>query len=348
MDNSLSLRLQRTCTLHHIPGASLAWHECGHTLLAQGGYAQLEPNLLVKAETIFQIGSVTKLFTGTLMMMLAEAGRVDLDASVTSYLPELWLAGSPCPSEVTVRMLLNHTSGIDGAFMDDTGDGPEAVERFVRACRHAPLIGAPGERFIYSNAGYVIAGYLIATLTGTDFNTVLKQRLLEPLGMRRYGSVESELAGYELAIGYGWNGENYQLPSSHHTPAAHAPAGSRLSMTADDLMKFALLHLHNGLGPGGRLLSEASVLAMRRASRHEIMSGMTVHVSWASVPLGDGRLFFHTGGTIEQSSMLCIAPDHGVALAILTNTGAGGWNLFSGLGSELIESATGHKPVLTV
>jgi CubicO group peptidase (beta-lactamase class C family) len=149
----------------HIPGAALAIIKDGRLIKAEGyGLANVELNVPATKETVFEIGSITKQITAAAIMLLVEEGRVNLDEKIGKYLPntpESW-------NNVTVRHLLTHTSGIK-SYTGLTGfELTKRLKRddFVKALSTHPLEFTPGERWIYSNSGYNLLGFIIETVSG--------------------------------------------------------------------------------------------------------------------------------------------------------------------------------------
>jgi CubicO group peptidase (beta-lactamase class C family) len=195
-----------------IPGISLAVMRDGKIIKAQGyGLANVELNVAVKPETIFQTGSVGKQFTAALIMMLVEEEKLRLDDKISKYFPE-----APATwKEITVRNLLTHTSGIP----DYTGEGNAAnqvkidlrrdytEDELVAEFEKAPLDFQPGENWSYSNSGYVTLGVLIHKITGKFYGDMLKERIFDPLGMKSTRIISEDdivpnrAAGYRLEKG---------------------------------------------------------------------------------------------------------------------------------------------------
>ena len=166
----------------HIPGLALAVVTNG-TIARVGTYglANVELNVPVKPDTIFQIQSVTKTFTASAVMLLVEEGKIGLDDKITKYLddlPELW-------TNITVRHLLTHTSGIKDYINEPTVNmrldlTPMAV---IDSLRKLPLNFQPGEQYSYCNTGYHILGMIIKKVTGKFWDDYVHERILEPLQM---------------------------------------------------------------------------------------------------------------------------------------------------------------------
>lgn len=173
--------VSREMSAQHTPGLSLAIMTNGHVLLAKGyGLANVELEVPVKPETVFQSVSVGKQFTATAVMMLVEEGKIHLDDAIGKYLtkaPENW-------GNIKVRHLLNHTSGL--------GDYPTGFDfrrdytedELLAHLAKVPLKFQPGEKWSYSNVGYVTLGILVSKATGRFYGEFLQDRIFKPLGMK--------------------------------------------------------------------------------------------------------------------------------------------------------------------
>src|SRR4051794_32398498 len=171
-------------------------HVCGY------GVTSVENPLPVDGDTLFQIGSITKTFTGTAAMILVERGLLDLDAPLRTYLPELKLADEDVAARVTMRHLLTHTGGWVGDYFDDLGMGDDAlarmVERLVRLPQETPL----GEMWAYNNAGFYIAGRVIEVVTDQPFERALHELVLQPLGLERSFFFADDVLTHRFAAGH--------------------------------------------------------------------------------------------------------------------------------------------------
>jgi CubicO group peptidase (beta-lactamase class C family) len=188
----------------HIPGLSLLVVKAGKIVCAQGfGLANVELQVPVKPETIFQSGSVGKQFTATAVMMLVEEGKIGLEDPLTKYFPD-----APASwKEVTVRELLSHTGGFgdypkDFDFRKDWTEDEE-----LRLVEAIPLAYPPGTKWEYANLGYLTLGILIHRVTGEFYGNVLQQRIFKPLDMQssriisEADIVPNRAAGYRLVKG---------------------------------------------------------------------------------------------------------------------------------------------------
>jgi CubicO group peptidase (beta-lactamase class C family) len=145
-------RLDQLADQFHVPGASLAILAGEQVTAVASGVINRETNVAATPEAVFQIGSITKVWTTTLLMQLVEQGRLDLDTSLAEVLPELTLSVPEATSQIKVRHLLSHSSGIDGDLFTDTGRGDDCIARYVAACAGLTLVHPPGATMSYCNS----------------------------------------------------------------------------------------------------------------------------------------------------------------------------------------------------
>jgi CubicO group peptidase (beta-lactamase class C family) len=246
---------------HRVPGAQLAIHHAGRTVAVEFGEAEHGTRRRMTRDTAVPVGSVTKAFTATTAMVLVADGDLELDAPLSDHLPELGELGG----RLTLRQLLSHTAGLS-AGPDSEDVATASIRRYVRDhCRAVDLVLPPGTGFSYSNLGYVLAGYLIETVTGMDWWTAVDSILLRPLGIGPAAVVGPGAAvkpGRALATGHSVNVAAGRVrPVRQSLAAAEAPAGA-LAVSATDLVALGRLHLD---GAGAGLLPAAHAAAMREA-----------------------------------------------------------------------------------
>src|SRR2546423_8896059 len=175
-------RLDQLIEEHKVPGASLAIAQGDEVLELASGVVNVNTGVETTTDTLFQIGSITKVYTATMVMQLVDEGKVDLDEPVATYVPELVLGDADAARIITVRQLLAHTSGIDGDLFEDFGRGDDCVERYVASFGTLAQMAAPGSFFSYCNSGFVLARRLIEKIDGVGYDQALKTRVLEPIG----------------------------------------------------------------------------------------------------------------------------------------------------------------------
>jgi CubicO group peptidase (beta-lactamase class C family) len=216
-------RFQYLTGVLRIPGAVLSIDNDGEVVELARGVLNVNTGVEATPDSLFQIGSITKAFTATLVMQLVDEDRVDLDAPASEYIPGLRFGHG-----TTVRQLLTHTSGVDGDFADDFGRNDDAIEKYVDACADLEQIVAPGHLYSYCNAGFVVLGRLVEVLRGRPYHLVLRDRICEPLGLSHTVTLAEEAILHRVAIGH-----IPQLPDTNPKrasvwamPQAQVPAGS--------------------------------------------------------------------------------------------------------------------------
>ncbi|GAA0419066.1 hypothetical protein Acor_28700 [Acrocarpospora corrugata] len=236
-----------------VPGASVAILTQGQVLTAAGGVLSRATGVEATTDSVFQIGSITKLWTSALVMQLVDDGLVDLDAPLRAYLPEFTVGDAAASATITTRQLLCHVAGFEGDIFTDTGRGADAVEKYLASIHDIPQLFEPGAVFSYNNTGFVVLGRLVEVLRGQPFDEVLVERLAVPLGLTHVSPSPYEAILHRAAVGHlpGEGGAMAPAPT-WALARSNAPAGSMLAMTARDLLGFVAMHLAGGrrLGAG--------------------------------------------------------------------------------------------------
>jgi CubicO group peptidase (beta-lactamase class C family) len=281
----------------------------------------------VAADTPFVIGSATKSFTALAVMQLVDAGRVDLDAPVRDYVPELELADQRV-DDITVRHLLQQTSGLDdlagGPLLASAADGTplEAVAEL----NDAELTSTPGATWRYANVNYVLAGLVVERASGLDYSDYLQQEIFTPLGMTHSSASADPVGSDVLADGHRfWFG----VPVATEPTRREATlAAGYLISTAEDLGRYLSLYLAEGLGPdGNRIVSTQGIQTLLTggpdASLGPWADGQESRyaMGWfVGGPWGEEAVF-HPGNTPDTTTMLTLFPERGVAVAVVVNAG---------------------------
>ncbi|WP_420323400.1 serine hydrolase domain-containing protein [Kribbella antibiotica] len=325
---------------HGVTGATLGILRGGELVEAATGVLNKNTGVEVTTDSLFQIGSITKVWTTTLVMQLVEEGLIDLDAPLVDVLPELRLSDPDVTKQVTMRHLVTHTSGIDGDVFDDTGRGDDCLEKYVDVLANVSQNAPLGATWSYCNSGFSLAGRVIEKLTGKTWDQVLRERIITPLGLGHTVTLPEEALLHRTAVGH----LDGKLAPVWGLQRSAGPAGL-ISSTVADVLAFARLHLDGGLAPDGKqLLSEASVTEM--AELHAELPANSLGDSWG---LGwirfawDGQsVIGHDGGTIGQTAFLRILPTEGLAITLLTNGGSAG-DLYDELFGELFQELADVK-----
>ena len=314
---------------HAVPAISIAVWSNGEFLETASGVLNTQTGVEATTDSIFQIGSITKVFTSSLIMLLVEQGRLDLEAPIKSYLPDLNLADPIAAKTITARQLLNHTSGMLGDYFPDDHheDGPH-IARYVDRCSLLPQLTRPGDSFSYCNAGYAIAGRLIEVILGLSWHQAMQELIFRPLGMDHAITRPSEVIRFRAAIGHVVDSSNaiqWRPTSGKYLCQGQAAAGLTTSMTASDLISFARAHLEDGRNSQGHpWLTKPSLKQMRTASVdvpiYSSDSLTAMGMGWFIVtPRSGPRYLQHAGLTNGQSALLRLFPDQQACFAILLN-----------------------------
>lgn len=347
----LQARLDELCKQHSVPGAAVGVFHDGEITEVACGVTNLNTGVETTTDTVFQIGSITKVWTTTLLMQLVDEGQVELDAPVRTYLPSFAVADEDVAAKVTVRHLLTHTSGIDGDHFEDFGRGDDCVERYVDACVNLHQTHPLGATMSYCNTGFSITGRIIEVLTGKIWDEVIRERLFTPLGLTHTSTLPEEAILFRAASGHisPKPGDDPELASVWMLPRIAGPMGL-INSTARDVLAFAKMHLDGGKAEDGtQVLSATSVRAMQERqvqvpNPHAL--GSHWGLGWILFDWGNRHLYGHDGGTIGQSAFLRVAPDSNLAICMLTNGGEPS-RVYRTLFTELFaELADIHMPPL--
>ncbi|WKN48991.1 serine hydrolase [Nocardioides sp. Arc9.136] len=344
-------RLSALAEKHGVPGAQLGILRLGgpdaedEVVVATHGVLNVDTRAPVTPDSVFQIGSITKVWTATLVMQLVDEGLADLDAPVVEVLPELRLADPDVTKQVTLRHLLNHTSGIDGDVFTDTGRGDDCLEKYV-ALLHEQTQNHPlGATWSYCNAGFSVLGRVVEVLTGTTWDQAMRDRIFAPLGMRRALTLPEDALLQAAAVGHATEDGRKQVVPIWQLPRSVGPAGL-VTADAADVLAFARLHLTEGLAPDGtRVLGEGSARAMaaHQADLPDVHSlGDSWGLGWIRFGWDGHRLYGHDGNTIGQAAFLRVLPEAGLAVTLLTNND-GSRDLYEDLYRELFDELAGVR-----
>jgi dipeptidyl aminopeptidase/acylaminoacyl peptidase/CubicO group peptidase (beta-lactamase class C family) len=338
-------RLARLAERHRVPGAQLGIlrHSPGSAdelLEAVYGVLHIGTGVPVTTEALFQIGSITKVWTATVAMMLVDEGLLALDSPIAEVLPELRLADPDVTKSVTLRHLLNHTSGIDGDVFTDTGRGDDCLEKYVEVLGEAGQNHPLGATWSYCNSGYALLGRVIEKVTGQTWDEALRERLFTPLGLDHTVTLPEEALMFAAAVGHDEQNGQTVLAPAWQLPRSIGPAGL-VTSTVADVLAFARLHLTGGVNyDGARILSEESAAAMAAHQADlpdKIVLGDSWGLGWIRFGWGEERLYGHDGNTLGQAAFLRVLPDgHGGGLAVVLLTNGGHTrDLFEDLYSEI-------------
>ena len=304
----------------HVPGVAIGvWHK-GREYAAGLGITSVEHPLPVTADTLFQTGSISKTFTGTLMMMLVERGQVDLDAPVRKYIKDFKVKDKHVSAKVTVRQLLTHMGGWVGDYFNDFGNGDDALDKMVRDIARMEQVQPLGTIWSYNNTGFNVASRIIEIVTKKPYEQVIQEMLLNPLGLDMTFFYPSDiLFTHRFVVGHQVVKGNVQVARPWAIGRAGNGVGGVVS-TVRDLLKYARFHMSNGRR---NVITAKSLKAMRVPQADAGARGM-MGITWFIRKVGDITVYAHGGATNGQQAYFFFIPDQDFACAILTNSDDGG------------------------
>jgi CubicO group peptidase (beta-lactamase class C family) len=307
------------------PGCSVGVLVNGEILSAGFGVANVETGRPVSEDTLFQIGSITKTFTATAAMQLVEAGKLDLEKPVRAYLPDFKVADEAVSAGVTVAHLLSHTAGWDGDLFLDTGDGEDAIRKYIQRMAERGQLFPLGGYFSYNNAGFAVMGGIIEAITGEPIEAVYREQILKPIGMDQVYFNAGEAITYDFAVGHRVSRREISVARPWRLSRAILPMGGFVT-NVSNLLRYAQCYISKGeTAKGERVLKSESVAEMFSPKMTVSEADRTtVGTSWFRRDLDEGYIVSHGGGTNGQLTQLSVLPDHQFALAIFTNSSAGG------------------------
>lgn len=325
-----------------IPGLALGIVHDGHPVHLRGFGRADQSGRAFTPQTPFFIGSNSKSFTALAVMPLAEAGELDLDAPVQRYISWFRVADPEASALITVRHLLNQTSGLtEGAGRAATlAAGMHLLEPAVRALATTRLARPPGAAFEYSNLNYTTLGLVVEMAAGEPFEVYLKRHIFEPLDMHHTCTDIEDARRGGLACGYRyWFGFPVAFDSPGH--GGTVPAGGIIS-TAEDMSRYLAMYQGGGRYHGQMLLSPAGIAEMMRPGppqKRGAFAGAGYGMGWFTGPWGGVDASYHPGDEPGAHAGMALVPQGNWGVVVLFNVGTHGGALPGLLAIE--QSVTG-------
>jgi CubicO group peptidase (beta-lactamase class C family) len=332
--------IQERMTAWSVPGLALAIVENGKVSLTRGyGLANREQQAAMTPQTLVAVGSTTKPFTAMAVLQLAEQGKLDLDAPVTRYLP--WFSmDDPRFGAITVRELLDHTSGIPASASLDGNQDTDALEQRVRSLDWEQLRSDPGSHWEYANDGFNVAGMIVQVVAGVPYEQYVGDQILNPLKMSRSTFDPAQAAQLGMAQGYVKRQGQLQ-PQPTKLTRGYDPSGMLLT-DADDSGRFLAAMLGGGALGDTRVLKPDSVQQMW-APAAGVSDGLQYGLGWFLRQSEGMQVVFHPGEILTMGSAFVLVPERKLGVAVLAN-------LDSDAKDEIAEGVTrlllGYEPVL--
>jgi CubicO group peptidase (beta-lactamase class C family) len=331
LETFLDKELGREMEKHHIAGAAVSVVKDGELLFAKGyGSADLEKGIPVDPEqTVFRIGSVTKLFTYTAAMQLAEQGRLDLDEDINNYLD--FRIPDTYPQPITLKHLLTHTAGFEDLYYERLASDPnDLLPPREWLITHMPArVSPPGDIAAYSSYGTALAGYIVARVSGQPYDQYIQEHIFDPLGMAHttaQSPMPPDLRAH-ASVGYTYEDGDFQVFPDYMGQPALAPAGV-IQASVTDMARFMIAHLQDGRYSGGNI-AEARIL--NKSTMEQMHS--TLYTPDPRI-LGNAYGFFefndngqrtigHSGGSDPIFTLLLLLPDQNLGVFVAYNSQGG-------------------------
>ncbi len=299
------------------PSMAVAVAVGGEIVWEEGfGWADRERRIPATEHTMYSLASISKPITATGLMVLVERGLIDLDRPANDYLGPAKIDGRAFDAgRATVRHVASHTAGLPlhyQFFYEDEPYRRPHMDETIR--RYANLVTAPDERWNYSNLGYGILDYIIERVSGQSYPDYMRDEVFQPLGLTRTS----------VGIGRGLEEFTATRYATDQGPIPFYdfdhPGGSAVFSSAHDLVRFGMFHLGHDIGDQRRIISDATIEAMRRPIR-ESAPGDAYGLGWVMRELPGGlRLQRHGGGMGGVRTELAIAPEENAAIVVLMNS----------------------------
>lgn len=319
----LSRHIQALMEKHHVPGVSIGIYNAGDVFSAGFGLTSVENPLPVTNKTLFQIGSITKTFTGTAIMRLVEMGKIDLDAPVRTYFPDFKVGDEEASAMATIRHLLTHTAGWLGDFFIDTGPGANAAARYAERMAELIQVAPVGSQFSYNNSGFYLLGYLISLISEKPFEEAVRELVLEPLQLENCFLRPEDVMVHRFVVGHRVQDGEASVAKPWALPRAIYSAGG-IVCPVDELLKYAAFHMGDGKTSEGEQVLQAESMAQMQTPQATIWSDKEhIGLSWFITFAQGTKIVSHGGGTVGQITRLEFIPDRDLAYAILTNASSG-------------------------
>jgi CubicO group peptidase (beta-lactamase class C family) len=306
--------LDETAKALGVVGAQLAIFDGKEVYQVATGFANLERGQQVTTDTLFQIGSTTKVFNAAMIMTLVDEGKLDLDRPVKTWLGDVRFAEPSANDRITLRQLLSMSSGLDNGPYTQYGRGDDALTRYVTALAEVPMI----------------AGLVAERAVGKSWETLLAEKVLGPLGLEQAANFPEDLLFHPVALGYAKRGDSPTLLRVWGLSRSMAPAGGTFCASAGDLVHFARMFLDGGRNADGKQVLSANAVRTMHTPQVKLPNRVTAQ-QWCTGPYwkqwGGETIFGHSGTNTSGSSMLLWIPAKNLAIATIANVPNQGYPL---------------------
>jgi len=313
--------VERAMREFHVAGAAVGIIVDGKVVLAKGyGVRRVGSPELVDADTLFDVGSVTKSFTGMAVAAMVDDGKLDFDKPVIQYLPDFRLYDPVATQLITLRDMLGHRSGLPrhDFIRESTW---LTREQFIERLRYLEPSHSFRETFQYNNLMFVAAGYLAGHVNGTSWEELVQQRVFTPLGMTHSNTSAREIQQTsDFASPHEIVGDKaVVVPFYDYQRFGIGPNGA-VNSSANDMLKYMAFHMGDGTANGKQVLSPRQFAEIHRPVT--VTGDSTYAMGWFIEHRGGHRILEHSGGITGFTTEMTLIPDLHTAIIVLNNTGS--------------------------
>jgi CubicO group peptidase (beta-lactamase class C family)/D-alanyl-D-alanine dipeptidase len=312
---ALTQFIQQELAQKQLPALSIALVDGHETVWAQGfGYADPGKRIPATAETVYRVGSVSKLFTDIGVMQHVERGKLDLDAPIEKVLPDFH-PQNPFGTPITLRELMSHRSGLVYLPPGGFDPAPPPLADVVHSLNNTVMVYPPGTHMKYSNAGVTVAGYALERTAGVPLAAYAKRAVLDPAGLKSSGFECTPDLARNLAKAFVWTYDGRVFPAPTFEMGISPAAG--MYSTVTDLGRFMTVLLDGGRGPGGQVLKPETLRDMW-TPRPDQNSRLTFGIGFELSSLDGHRMVGHDGEIYGFTTSLDALPDDQLGAAAVT------------------------------
>ncbi len=322
----LQAEVERLTAEHAAPGMVAAVWRDGVLATAAAGVRNLNTGEPMTVDTGFITGSITKIWVTTVVMTLVADGVLDLDEKIVAYAPDIQFGADPAVARtLTIRHLLNHSSGVDtGDLFAASRDYPDGVEDYLEPIASAGKLTEPGLVSSYNNVGWIVMEMVLRRVTGKNFHELVKERVIEPLGLERSVLSAGEAMLYRTAVGsFPTKDGTYEATPQFLYPSAWAAPGTTLITTVEDTIRFLRMHLAGGVSvEGTRILTPDAAAAMQTPTSPDPTGPSSgFGLGWRYHGEDGRRVLSHGGGSIGGVCEAIVSPaDNLVSIAFVNSS----------------------------
>lgn len=359
--SDIDATITKLMAMYDVPGVGLAIVRDGKVLYTKGyGYGNVANKQTVTADTEFAIGSVTKSFTALDVGQLVDAGKIDLDTPVITYLPDFKLSDPDATKTLTVRQVISHSSGLPRYDAYWVNKVPASRKQVIDDMKNIPMTAKPGAMWQYCNQNFVLAGYLVEKITGQTWEDYTQQHIFNALGMKSANfSVEVMQKAPDFALPYQPDVLNdyAAVPFSNEMYQGVQPMGPAGSINANvsDLAQYMLFQLGDGTSGTKQIVSKKLLdemhtqqISLKGSTEGDLLGQLSLTsdigygFAWLTESYRGYRFVQHDGAIVGYTASVTLVPSEKLGVTILTNTG--GANLFlEAARLNVLESLLGLK-----